>query len=316
MLNLDRHPISSGQSVLSVSLLAFALLLYLVSFGGPAQHLAEICVMVLGFGAVIICRLEFLEKVSNAALDQQPVSKPQLPTLGVQALAANLKPEDMVASMANVVWATPAVASPTGQTADLELAELIPAETTPSATPQADTIFDQAPPIAGVSVDLPSFESRLWMQEVDVPVAEAVVVTMPAEPPRRYKDAIAEIGTRHICKFELGLSPLVFGPAAEVIPIIDACLPANSLCDVTARSREIILFGRAIYETLSSKCSQKRFVKAVMDASDSMRVARNLKKLGVSYDIYYGTLTGKNPSLEVRLAILMPVDAYAQLTLL
>lgn len=167
-----------------------------------------------------------------------------------------------------------------------------------------------------LSTEMPTVPCPLDKVEVDVPATEPVVVAMPAEPCRRYTDVIAEIGTRHVCKFELGLSPLVFGPAAEVMPIIDACLPADSLCDVTARSREIILFGRAKYAALSSKCSQKRFVKAVMDAHDSMRVERKLDKLGVSYDIFYGTLTGKNPSLEARLAVPMPVDAYAQLTLL
>ena len=167
-----------------------------------------------------------------------------------------------------------------------------------------------------LSTETPALPCPVDKVEVDMSPTGAVDAPMPAEPRRLYKDAIAEIGTRHLCKFELGLSPLVFGPEPEVMAIIDACLPADSLCYVTARSREIVLLGRIKYAGITSKCSQKRFVKAVTDAHDSMRVKRNLPKLGLSSDIFCGTLTGRNSSLEARLTILMPVDADAQLTLL
>lgn len=292
MMKLDRDPIVFGQLALRASLLAFALLLYIVSFGGPSQHLAEICVLALSFGAFKIRPVEILETGETAWLRDTQVSKPPAPTVRVQLPAARLKPVTLPRPMPRVVWTPPAVASATGQTAEFELAETIPAETTPSAAPQADTVSEQVLPIETVPVDLPSFEPRLWMQEVD------------------------DIARRHTNKFKFALSPLIYGPEAEVMPIINACLPAGSLCDVTVRCRDIIMLGREQYALVHSGCSQKKFVGRVRTAHDSMRHAGGLPGLKVSYDTFCGTLTGRNPSLEARLGTPMPSEEGLQLILL
>lgn len=292
MMKLGPDPIAFGQLALSVSLLAFGLLLYLVSFGGPSQHLAEICVLALSFGAFKIRPVEILETGETAGPGHAQVSKPQVPMVRVQLLAASLKPVTLPRPMPRVVWTPVAVASATGQTAELELAKTISAETTPSAAPQADTISEQALPTETVSVDPPSFEPRLWMQEVD------------------------DIARRHTNRFKFALSPLVYGPEAEVMPIINACLPEGSLCDVTVRCREIIILGREQYALVHSGCSQKKFVGRVRTAHDSMRRAGGLAGLKVSYDTFCSTLTGRSPSLEGRLDTPMPREEGLQLILL
>jgi hypothetical protein len=292
MMKFDREPIAFGQLALSVSMLAFALLLYLVSFGGPSQHLAEICVLALSFGAFKIHPVEISKTVENGVLSHAQVSKPPAPTVRVQLPAASLKPVTLPRPMPRVVWTPVAVASATGKTAELELAETIPAETTPSAAPPADIISKQALSTETASVELPSFEPRLWMHEVD------------------------DIARRHSNKFKFALSPLVYGPEAEVMPIINACLPAGSLCDVTARCREIIILGREQYALVHSGCSQKKFVGRVRTAHDSMRRAGGLAGLKVSYDTFCSTLTGRSPSLEARLGTPMPSEEGLQLILL
>ena len=152
--------------------------------------------------------------------------------------------------------------------------------------------------------------------EVDLPPTQEVATASPAEPSRLWTDAVAEIGNRHVCKYGLGLGPLVFGPEADVMPIVNACLPANIIYDVSTRSREIILLGRQQYALLGDSCSQKTFVGYVIKAHDAMRLAQGLPKLDVSYDIFCNTLTGTYSVLMGRLDKPMPNEADAQLTLL
>lgn len=297
-----RKPMGFPEQVIGMIVVLFAALIYVLSDEYPRQLPVGLLSAVLVLSLLAYRRPEDVERASALSNEEQNASRP------VDKLEPDLRPKDE-AGLANPVVIRRECEDATNGTDTRDISEIKPGLASPTNTFEAELTPE-------LSTDIPAVAYPMNKVEVEVSATGAAVAAMPAEPPRRYKDAIAEIGTRHICKFELGLSPLVFGPAAEVMPIIDACLPADSLCDVTARSREIILFGRAKYAALSSKCSQKRFVKAVMDAHDSMRVERKLDKLGVSYDIFYGTLTGKNPSLEARLAIPMPVEAYAQLTLL
>lgn len=287
-----RKPMGFPEQVIGMIVVLFAVLIFVMSDEYPRQLPVGLLSAVLVLSLLAYRRPEDVNRAAELSNEEQKASPPV-----DEAGAAN--PGVIRREYEDSITGT--------DTPDIGEIKLGLASATSSF---------EAELMPALSTEMPTVPCPLDKVEVDVPATEPVVVAMPAEPCRRYTDVIAEIGTRHVCKFELGLSPLVFGPAAEVMPIIDACLPADSLCDVTARSREIILFGRAKYAALSSKCSQKRFVKAVMDAHDSMRVERKLDKLGVSYDIFYGTLTGKNPSLEARLAVPMPVDAYAQLTLL
>jgi hypothetical protein len=292
MMKFDREPMAFGQLSLNVSLLAFALLLYLISFGGPSQHLAEICVLALSFGAFKIRPADILETGETSGPGHAQVSKLPAPTVRVQLPAASLKPVTLPRPMPRVVWTPVAVASATGQTAELELAETIPAETTPSAAPQADTIAEKELPLEVVAVESVVFEPRLWTQKVD------------------------DIARRHTNKFKFALSPLVYGPEADVMPVINACLPEGSLCDVTVRCREIIILGREQYALVHSGCSQKKFVGRVRTAHDSMRRAGGLAGLKVSYDTFCSTLTGRSPSLEGRLNTPMPREECLQLILL
>ena len=297
-----RKPMGFPERVVGMIVVLFAVLIFALSDEYPRQLPVGLLSAVLVLSLLAYRRPEDVNRASELSNEEQKASRP------LDELESDLRPKDE-AGMVNPVVIRLECEDVINGTDTRDISEIKLGLGSPTNVFEAELTPE-------LSTEMPTVPCPLDKVEVDVPVTEAVVVAMPAETRRRYKDAIAEIGARHICKFELGLSPLVFGPAAEVMPIIDACLPADSLCDVTARSREIILFGRAKYAALSSKCSQKRFVKAVMDAHDSMRVERKLDKLGVSYDIFYGTLTGKNPSLEARLAIPMPVDAYAQLTLL
>jgi len=290
------------EQVIGMIVVLFAVLIFSLSDEYPRQLPVGLLSAALVLSLLAYRRPEDVNRASELSNEEQKASPL------VVELEADLRPKDE-AGPANPAVIRRECEDAINGTDTPDIGEIKPGLGSPTNTFEAELT-------PALSTEMPTVPCALDKVEGDVPATEAPVAAMPAETRRRYKDAIAEIGARHICKFELGLSPLVFGPAAEVMPIIDACLPADSLCDVTARSREIILFGRAKYAALSSKCSQKRFVKAVMDAHDSMRVERKLDKLGVSYDIFYGTLTGKNPSLEARLAIPMPVDAYAQLTLL
>ena len=297
-----RKPMGFPEQVIGMIVVLFAVLIFVLSDEYPRQLPVGLLSAVLVLSLLAYRRPEDVNRASELSNEEQKASRP------AGELDSDLRPMDEAGAANPGVIRREYEDSITG-TDTPDIGEIKPGLASATNSFEAELM-------PALSTEMPTVPCPLDKVEVDVPATEAVVVAMPAEPCRRYTDVIAEIGTRHICKFELGLSPLVFGPASEIIPIIDACLPADSLCDVTARSREIILFGRAKYAALSSKCSQKRFVKAVMDAHDSMRVERKLDKLGVSYDIFYGTLTGKNPSLEARLAIPMPVDAYAQLTLL
>jgi hypothetical protein len=282
MTNLDREPIAFGQLALNVSLLAFALLLYLISFGGPSQHLAELCVLALSFGAFKIRPVEILETGETVGLGHAQVSKPQVPTVRVRLLGASLKPVTLPRPMPRVGSATPTVASATGQPAELELSEIFPDETTPSAAPQADTIAEKELSVETVAVESIAFEPRLWMQEVE------------------------DIARRHTKKFKFTLGPLVFGPQDEVMPVIDACFWPGSHSAVTRRTREIILLGREQYTVMHADCSQKIFIYSVMKAHEDKLAASRRPQPG--YDVYRDTLTGKSSSVSKRLRTAMPVD--------
>jgi hypothetical protein len=149
--------------------------------------------------------------------------------------------------------------------------------------------------------------------EVCLPPTQEVATASAAQPRRLWKDAVAEIGNRHVCKYKLGLGPLVFGPEADVMPILDGCLSAKSLYDVTTRSREIILLGRDQYALLRGPCTQKTFVRYVIKAHDAMRLAKGLPKLKISYDIFCNTLTGKYSVLKGCLDEPMPNEDCLQL---
>lgn len=297
-----RKPMGFPEQVIGMIVVLFAVLIFAMSDEYPRQLPVGLLSAVLVLSLLAYRRPEDVNRASELSNEEQKASRL------VDELESDLRPKDE-AGAANPVVIRREFEDAINGTNTRDISEIKLGLGSPTNTFEAELTPE-------LSTEMPTVPCPRHKVEVDVLVTEEVVVAMPAETRRRYTDAITEIGARHTCKFELGLSPLVFGPAAEVMPIIDACLPADSLCDVTARTREIILFGRAKYAALSSKCSQKRFVKAVMDAHDSMRVERKLDKLGVSYDIFYGTLTGKNPSLEARLAIPMPADVYDQLTLL
>ena len=297
-----RKPMGFPEQVIGMIVVLFAVLIYVLSDEYPRQLPVGLLSAALVLSLLAYRRPEDVNRTPELSNEEQKASRP------VDELESDLRPKDE-AGRANPVEICRECGDANNGTDTRDSSEIKIGLGAPTSGLEAGLTPE-------ISTDRPATPCPVDKVEIYAAPMEVTVAAMPAEPCRRYTDVIAEIGTRDICKFELGLSPLVFGPAAEVMPIIDACLPADSLCDVTARSREIILFGRAKYAALSSKCSQKRFVKAVMDAHDSMRVERKLAKLGVSYDIFCGTLTGKNTSLEARLAISMPYDAYAQLTLL
>jgi hypothetical protein len=145
-----------------------------------------------------------------------------------------------------------------------------------------------------------------------LPPAEA---EMPSSmvPDRHWTDAVDDIGTRHRCRFSFVLGPLVFGPLAEVMAIIDACFPPDSSSDITRRAREIILIGRKQYAILNPDCSQKAFIDSVIKAHEAMLAASQRPKPCIGYDVYRDTLTGRSTSVSKRLRVLMPLDCGASL---
>lgn len=138
-----------------------------------------------------------------------------------------------------------------------------------------------------------------------LPPVEAEIPTVTAKK-RLWADAVADIGTNHHCKFPFVLSPLIFGPEAEVMPVIDACFWPGSHSPITCRTREIILLARECYAVMNADCSQKLFIYAVMKAHEAKLAAGHQPQPG--YDVYRDTLTGKSSSVSKRLRKAMPVN--------
>jgi hypothetical protein len=101
---------------------------------------------------------------------------------------------------------------------------------------------------------------------------------------------------------------LVFGPQADVMPIVDACFPPDTNSEVTRRVREIVLIGREQYEIMNADCSQKTFIDSVIKAHEAMLAASHRPKPGIGYDVYRDTLTGRSSSVMRRLLAPIPVD--------
>jgi len=123
---------------------------------------------------------------------------------------------------------------------------------------------------------------------------------------RLWVDAVDDIGASHHCKFPFVFGPLVFGPQAEVMPVIDACFWPGSHSAITRRTREIILLGREQYTVMHADCRQKTFIDAVMEAHEVQLAASDRPQPG--YDVYRDTLTGKSSTVSDRLRKAMPVD--------
>lgn len=123
---------------------------------------------------------------------------------------------------------------------------------------------------------------------------------------RLWADAVDDIGTNHHCKFPFALGPLIFGPEAEVMPVIDACFWPGSHSAITRRTREIILLGREQYTVMHADCRQKFFIDAVMKAHEAKLAASDRPQPG--YDVYRDTLTGKSSTVSDRLRKAMPVN--------
>jgi hypothetical protein len=138
-----------------------------------------------------------------------------------------------------------------------------------------------------------------------LPPVEAEMPIVAAKK-RLWADAVDDIGINHHCKFPFVLGPLIFGPEAEVMPIIDACFWPGSHSAVTRRTREIILLGREQYTVMHADCRQKTFIDAVMKAHEAKLAASDRPRPG--YDVYRDTLTGKSSSVSDRLRKAMPVN--------
>ena len=134
--------------------------------------------------------------------------------------------------------------------------------------------------------------------EVEMPIVTA--------KKRLWADAIDDIGTNHYCKFPFVLGPLIFGPEAEVMPVIDACFWPGSHSAITRRTKEIILLGREQYTVMHADCRQKTFHEAVMKAHAVKLSATDRPQPG--YDVYRDTLTGKSSTVSDRLRKAMPVN--------
>jgi hypothetical protein len=138
-----------------------------------------------------------------------------------------------------------------------------------------------------------------------LPPVEAEIPTVTVKK-RLWADAVDDIGANHQCKFPFALGPLIFGPEAEVMPVIDACFWPGSHSPITCRTREIILLARECYAVMNADCSQKIFIYAVMKAHEAKLLASDRPQPG--YDVYRDTLTGKSSSMSKRLRTAMPVD--------
>jgi hypothetical protein len=138
-----------------------------------------------------------------------------------------------------------------------------------------------------------------------LPPVEAEMPIVTAKK-RLWADAVADIGASHHCKFPFVLSPLIFGPQDEVMPVIDACFWSGSHSAVTRRTREIILLGCELYAVMNADCSQKIFIYSVMKAHEAKLAAGHQPQPG--YDVYRDTLTGKSSSVSKRLRKAMPVN--------
>jgi hypothetical protein len=138
-----------------------------------------------------------------------------------------------------------------------------------------------------------------------LPPVEAEIPAVAAKK-RLWADAVADIGASHHCKFPFVLSPLIFGPEAEVMPIIDACFWSGSHSPITCRTREIILLARECYAVMNADCSQKHFIYSVMKAHAAKLAASHQPQPG--YDVYRDTLTGKSSSVSKRLRTAMPIN--------
>ena len=138
-----------------------------------------------------------------------------------------------------------------------------------------------------------------------LPPVEAEMPIVTAKK-RLWADAVADIGTNHHCKFPFVLSPLIFGPQDEVMPVIDACFWSGSHSAVTRRTREIILLGCELYAVMNADCRQKTFIDAVMKAHEVKLAASDRPQPG--YDVYRDTLTGKSSTVSDRLRKAMPVN--------
>ena len=153
---------------------------------------------------------------------------------------------------------------------------------------------------------------RIAARRRSAPVMAAALPPVEAEIPsetvkkRLWADALDDIGASHHCKFPFVLGPLVFGPEAEVMPVIDACFWSGSHSAVTRRTREIILCGREQYAVMNADCSQKAFIYAVMKAHGVMLAVSKRPQPG--YDVYRDTLKGTSSSVFKRLRMAMPID--------
>ena len=138
-----------------------------------------------------------------------------------------------------------------------------------------------------------------------LPPVEAEIPTVTVKK-RLWADAVDDIGANHQCKFPFVLSPLIFRPQDEVMPVIDACFWSGSHSAVTRRTREIILLGCEQYTVMHADCRQKTFIDAVMKAHEAKLAASDWPRPG--YDVYRDTLTGKSSTVSDRLRKAMPVN--------
>ena len=164
----------------------------------------------------------------------------------------------------------------------------------------------QPMPSLKVVNDVAARRSSAPVMALALPPVEAEMPSVTVKK-RRWADAADDIGVRHRCKFAFVLGPLVFGPQAEVMPVLDACFWPGSDSAVTRRTREIILLGREQYAVMHADCSQKNFIYSVMKAHKAMLTASHRPDSGIGYDVYRDTLTGKSASVSKRLRTPMPV---------
>lgn len=142
----------------------------------------------------------------------------------------------------------------------------------------------------------PEFEAQL---EKTGPKADVV---QPEPEVRQWQHAVDNIGKCHTCKLNFALSPMVYGPEAEVFPILDACFPESSTSSTTLRDREIILWGRQLYRSLPSDCSQKFFAGSVARAHQAECAAQDKSKPRLSDSGYGKILAGSYTTVRDRLA--------------
>jgi hypothetical protein len=164
-------------------------------------------------------------------------------------------------------------------------------------------------PMPGLKVvnEVAARRSAAQVMALALPPIEAELPSKTVQE-RLWADAVDDIGASHHCKFPFVLGPLIFGPHAEVMPVIDACFWPGSHSAVTRRTREIILLGREQYAILNTDCTQKFFIDAVIKAHEAMLAASHRPKPRIGYYVYRDTLTGKSSSVSDRLCMAMPVD--------